>query len=40
MIFRAVAINVSFRNSLRWPIYIINSVDETKLSFDAEYYIT
>ena len=24
--------NVSFRISLRWPIHIINTVDETKLS--------
>ena len=23
--------NVSFRISLRWPIYIVNSVDKTKL---------
>ena len=29
---RANARNVSFRISLRWPIYIINSDDETKLS--------
>ena len=28
---RANARNVSFRFSLRWPIYIINSVDKTKL---------
>ena len=24
--------NVSFRISLRWPIYIVNSVDKPKLS--------
>ena len=24
--------NVSFRISLRWPIYVVNSVDKTKLS--------
>ena len=29
---RANARNVSFRISLRWPIHIINPVDETKLS--------
>ena len=29
---RANARNVSFRISLRWPIYIVNSVDKTKLS--------
>ena len=29
---RAYARNVSFRNSLRWPIDIINRVDKTKLS--------
>ena len=29
---RTNARNVSFRISLRWPIYIINSVDKTKLS--------
>jgi len=29
---RANAWNVSFRISLRWPIYIINPVDKTKLS--------
>ena len=29
---RSNARNVSFRISLRWPIYIINSVDKTKLS--------
>ena len=29
---RANARNVSFRISLRWPIYVINPVDETKLS--------
>ena len=29
---RANARNVSFRISLRWPIYIINTVDKTKLS--------
>ena len=29
---RANARNVSFRISSRWPIYIINSVDKTKLS--------
>ena len=28
----AKARNVSFKNSLRWPIYIINSVDKTRLS--------
>ena len=28
----AKARNVGFRNSLRWPIYIINSVDKTRLS--------
>ena len=32
---RANARNVSFRISLRWPIHIINPVDETKLSFKA-----
>ena len=30
---RASARNVSFRISLRWLIYIINSVDKTKLSW-------
>ena len=30
---RANARNVSFRISLRWPIHIINPVDETKLSY-------
>ena len=30
---RAHARNVSFRDSLWWPIYIINSVDYTNLSF-------
>ena len=29
---RANARNISFRISLRWPIHIINPVDETKLS--------
>ena len=29
---RANALNLSFRISLPWPIYIINSVDKTKLS--------
>ena len=29
---RANARNVSFRISLRWPIHIINPVDEAKLS--------
>ena len=29
---RANARNVGFRMSLRWPIYIVNSVDKTKLS--------
>ena len=29
---RANAQNVNFRISLRWPIYIINSIDKTKLS--------
>ena len=29
---KANAQNVSFRISLRWPIHIINPVDETKLS--------
>ena len=29
---RDKASNVSFRNSLRWPIYTINSVAKTKLS--------
>ena len=29
---RTNARNVSFRISLRWPIYIVNSVDKTKLS--------
>ena len=29
---RAIARNVSFTKSLRWPSYIINSVDKTKLS--------
>ena len=29
----ANARNVSFRISLRWPIHIINPVDETKLSY-------
>ena len=29
--FDATARNVSFRNSLRWPIYSINSVNKTKL---------
>ena len=29
---RANARNVSFRISLRWPIHIINPVDETNLS--------
>ena len=29
---RANARNVSFRISVQWPIYIINSVDKTKLS--------
>ena len=28
---RVNARNVSFRISLRWPIYIVNSVDKTKL---------
>ena len=28
---RANTRNVSFRISLRWPIYIVNSVDKTKL---------
>ena len=31
---RADARKVSFRNTLRWPIYIINVVDQTKLSCD------
>ena len=30
---RSIAQNVSFRNSLRWPIYIINSVVKTRLSY-------
>ena len=30
---RANARNVSFRISLRWLTYIVNSVDKTKLSF-------
>ena len=29
---RAITRNVSFRISLRWPIYIVNSVDKTRLS--------
>ena len=29
---RAIARNVSFTKSLRWPSYLINSVDKTKLS--------
>ena len=29
---RANTRNISFGNSLRWPIYIINSADEKKLS--------
>ena len=29
---RANAQNVSFQNSLRWPIYIVNSVDKIKLA--------
>ena len=33
---RANARNVSFRISLQWPIYIVNSVDETKLSLKKE----
>ena len=28
----ASALNVSFRISLLWPIYMVNSVDKTKLS--------
>ena len=35
---RANARNVSFRISLRWPIYIINPVDGTKLSFSKIAY--
>ena len=31
---RANARNVSFRISLRWLTYIVNSVDKTKLSYD------
>ena len=33
---RANARNVSFRISLRWLTYIINSVDKTKLSYIGE----
>ena len=33
---RANARNVSFGISLRWPIHIINSVDETKLLSNNE----
>ena len=29
--------NFSFRNSLRWTIYIINAVDKTKLSWQEEW---
>ena len=29
--------NFSFRNSLRWTIYIINAVDKTKLSWQKEW---
>ena len=32
---RANAQNISFEITLQWPIYIINSVDETKLSFQS-----
>ena len=31
----ANARNVSFRISLRWPIYIVNSVDKIKLSLET-----
>ena len=31
---RANARNVSFRISLQWPIYIVNSADKTKLSWE------
>ena len=34
---RVDARKVSFRNSLRWPIFIINAVDETKLSCTPNY---
>ena len=30
---KADAQNVKFQNSSRWPIYFINSVDQTKLSW-------
>ena len=34
---RANARNVSFRISLRWLTYIVNSVDKTKLSHRKQY---